>query len=272
MIKYCLHLLIGLVALSGTALASDKALTSDKAKEQRWAEQIVDAIMVGEPEWLELQDHKILGIYTEATTPTASGGALVLHGSGVHPDWPDVIYPLRTQLPDHGWHTLAIQMPVLANEAEYDDYAPLFAEVAPRIEAGIKYLQDKGIQNIVIIAHSLGTTMSAHYLASSPNAAVRAFVAVGMPGQHAKAEAMNNLKSLEKISLPLLDIYGSEDLESILKTADQRASAAKRAGNTAYSQVEVPGANHFFNGQGDTLVKRVRGWLAKHAAGTEIQP
>lgn len=260
-----IYLFIAFFALAGIATASDID------KEKRWADQVVDAIMVGEPQWLELKDHKILGIYTAETTGKAMGGALILHGSGVHPNWPDVVYPLRTQLPEHGWHTLSIQMPVLANEASYEDYAPLMAEVAPRIEAGIQYLKSKGIQNIVIIAHSLGTTMTAQYLASKPNPDVRAFVAVGMPGQHAKIENMDNIKALEKIKIPLLDIYGSEDLENIRNTKKQRASAAKRAGNTAYTQVEVSGANHFFNNQGDTLVKRVRGWLALHAAGTEIK-
>lgn len=263
--KHISYLFINLLILSGSALASDKA------KEKRWADQTVDALMVGEAQWLALKDHKILGIYTEETSGKAMGGALVLHGSGVHPNWPDVVYPLRTLLPEHGWHTLSIQMPVLSNEAKYEDYAPLMTEVAPRIEAGIKFLQNKGIQNIVIIAHSLGTTMTAYYLATSPNPAVRAFVAVGMPGQHAKLEQMNNIKSLEKINLPLLDIFGSEDLENIRTTKAQRSNAAKRAGNTAYTQVEVPAANHFFNNQGDTLVKRVRGWLAKNAAGTEIK-
>jgi len=265
MFKLPLYLFIGLLTLNGTAIASDKA------KEKRWADQIVDAIMVGEAQWIDIKDHKILGIYTEATSAKVTGAALVLHGSGVHPNWPDVVYPLRTQLPDHGWHTLSIQMPVLPNEAKYEDYAPLFPEVAPRIEAGIKYLQGKGLKNIVIIAHSLGTTMTAHYLANNPSSNVQAFVAVGMPGQHAKIEQMNNIKALEKIKLPLLDIFGGDDLENIRNTKTQRANAAKRAGNAKYTQVEVPAANHFFNNMGDTLVKRVRGWLAKNAAGTEIQ-
>ena len=265
MFKHLVHLFICFIVINGTALASDKA------KEKRWADQIVDAIMVGEAQWLNLKDHKILGIYTEATTAKVTGAALVLHGSGVHPNWPDVVYPLRTQLPEHGWHTLSIQMPVLTNDAKYEDYAPLFPEIAPRIEAGIKFLQSKGIKNIVIIAHSLGTTMTAHYLANNPASSLQAFVAVGMPGQHAKIEQMNNIKALEKIKLPLLDIFGGEDLENIRNTKVQRANAAKRAGNTAYTQLEIPSANHFFNNMGDTLVKRVRGWLGKNATGTEIK-
>ena len=263
--KHVLYLFICLITVSSMAQASDMD------KEKRWAEQITDSILVGQIQWLDVNKQKILSIYTAPTVPKVLGGALILHGSGAHPNWPDVVYPLRTKLPDYGWHTLSIQMPILANSANYEDYAPLFAEVAPRIEAGIKYLQGKGIQNIVIIAHSLGTTMAANYLATHPSSPVRAFVAVGMPGQADAKEPMNNLKSLAKIKLPMLDIFGGEDLDVVRNTKTQRAKAAARAGNTDYTQLEVLEATHFFTDQSDTLVKRVRGWLEKHAAGTEIK-
>lgn len=265
MAKRVLYLLIALLTVSTATHASDMA------KEKRWAQQIEGSLLTGQVEWLNVNKQKILSIYTAPTVAKVLGGALILHGSGAHPNWPDVVYPLRTQLPDYGWHTLSIQMPILANSASYEDYAPLFPEVAPRIEAGIKYLQSKGIQNIVIIAHSLGTTMAANYLATHPDSPIRAFVAVGMPGQPTKDVAMNNIKSLEKIKLPMLDIFGGEDLETVRSTKTQRAQAAARAGNPDYTQLEVLEASHFFTDQSDTLVKRVRGWLLKHAAGTEIK-
>ncbi len=263
--KRLLYLFFCLMTLSATAQASDMA------KEKRWAEQITDSILIGQIQWLDVNKQKILSIYTAPTVPKVMGGALILHGSGAHPNWPDVVYPLRTRLPDYGWHTLSIQMPILANNASYEAYAPLFPEVAPRIEAGIKFLQSKGIQNIVIIAHSLGTTMAANYLATHPDSPIRAFVAVGMPGQATTITAMNNIKSLEKIKVPMLDIFGGDDLNVVRNTRAQRAKAAARAGNPDYSQLEVLEATHFFTDQSATLVKRVRGWLAKHAAGTEIK-
>lgn len=77
--------------------------------------------------------------------------------------------------------------------------------------------------------------------------------------------------SIRKITLPMLDIYGSRDLLSVLSSAKARSTSAKKAGNKRYIQIKIQGADHFFNNMDEVLVKRVRGWLAKHAAGVEIK-
>lgn len=243
-------------------LFSSSLNASDTAREKRWADQIVDSIMTGEAEWLSSDGHKFLGIYTEHTTEKAVGGAIILHGTGVHPDWPDVVYPLRTLLPDHGWQTLSLQMPILPNETDYKEYIPLFDEVAPRIKAGIEFLKSKGINNIVIIGHSMGSTMAAYALATTkPDPSVRRLVAVGVAGNVIKDNKKNYFNSLTNIKIPVLDIYGSDDLDIVRDNADKRAMAAKKAGNTRYTQIIVNGANHMFTGKDKELVERVHSWL-----------
>jgi len=71
---------------------------------------------------------------------------------------------------------------------------------------------------------------------------------------------MDGVKSLEKIKLPILDLYADEDLENILSTTQLRALAAKKAGNKNYSQKKIKG-NHFYDGNEDNLVKTVGDWL-----------
>ncbi len=237
---------------------------SDMAKEKRWADQIVDSIMVGDAEWLKAGKNKILSIYTENTTETAIGGAIVLHGSGVHPNWDQVVRPLRSQLPDHGWSTLSVQLPVLANDAEYQDYIPLFKEVAPRINSGVAFLKSKGIQNIAIIAHSLGSSMAAHYMANKPDPSIKAFVAIGVSGNMHSEDKVGYLTSLKTIKVPVLDIFGSNDLTPVLESEKAKADVARKAGNKNYTQLKIPGANHFFDNKDDVLVKRIRGWLLKN--------
>ena len=257
--------------ICGFYLLFSTSHASDMEKEKRWADQVVDSIMVGEAEWLNVGKDKVLSIYTENTTDKAIGGAIILHGSGVHPNWDQVIRPLRSQLPEHGWLTLSIQLPVLANEADYKDYIPLFKDVAPRLKAGVAFLKSKGIRNIAIVAHSLGSSMAAYYLANKPDAAIRALVAVGVSGEMHKKDKVGYLTSLKTIKVPVLDIYGSSDLPGVLNTKKARADVARKAGNKNYSQLEIPGANHFFDGHDEVLIKRVRGWLAKNAGGTEIK-
>lgn len=253
MISSCRLVLITLLALSFNIQASDLA------KEKRWAEQVVDAIVDGDAIWLNDGNNDFLGIFTEAEADK-SRAVIVMHGTGIHPDWTQVVQPLRVSLTEYNWSTLSIQMPVLPNEAEYPEYAPLYDEVAPRIDAAIQYLKNHGVQEVVLIGHSQGAAMTAYYL-STAKQDVKGFVAIGM-GVFADDPRMNSIKALEKIQLPVLDLYGSDDLENILNSVEPRAAAAKRAGNKSYSQKKITG-NHFFDGQEENLVATVAEWLNK---------
>ena len=249
-------LVITLAVLSFTTQASDLG------KEKRWADQIVDAILDGDAVWLDDGNSEFLGIYTEAVEDKGRA-VIVMHGTGIHPDWQQVVQPLRVGLTEYNWNTLSIQMPVLANEAEYPEYAPLYDEVAPRINAAIKYLQDNGSDNIVLIGHSQGAAMTAYYLSTSRQD-VNGFVAIGM-ASFADDPRMNIIRALEKINVPVLDLYGDEDLELVRDGSRARAESAKKAGNKNYTQVELSGSNHFFDGNEDELVESVAGWLDKLA-------
>jgi pimeloyl-ACP methyl ester carboxylesterase len=184
-----------------------------------------------------------------------------MHGIGVHPAWPDVVQPLRTELPAHGWATLSIQMPILPNDADSSEYAPLYAEVPARINAAKAFLKEQGYQNIVLVSHSLGSGMAASYLAQGGSAA--AFVAIGMSIHDDPDPRMDHAGFLSKITVPVLDLYGSGDLEAVRHTTEERARAAARAGNEAYQQQQVSGANHFFQGKENALVNVVSSWLAE---------
>ena len=94
------------------ALPVAAAPAIDDAREDRWASEVVPAIVVGDAVWLATPSRaKVLAILTlPARPPTA--GVIVVHGLGVHPDY-GMIGGLRTLLADSGYATLAVQMPVL---------------------------------------------------------------------------------------------------------------------------------------------------------------
>jgi pimeloyl-ACP methyl ester carboxylesterase len=104
--------------------------------------------------------------------------------------------------------------------------------------------------------------------------------------------------SLEKIKLPVLDIYGSRDLDNVKRSSTARTNAArksglvitqgqalepfrqsataqaavsKKTGFIAFRQFEIPGADHTFNGFEDILSKRIIGWLKRHAGGITLE-
>ena len=103
------NILLGLVA---ALLFSVEAMASDLAKEQRWREQVADSIMDGEEVDVMVDGRGVFGIYTEAAEDSDKG-MIIAHGIGVHPNWDQVILPLRVEMAERGWHTLSIQMPIL---------------------------------------------------------------------------------------------------------------------------------------------------------------
>ena len=55
-------------------------------KEQRWAEQIVDFLMDGDAVYLTDGKSEFLAIETPAVGDSTNRAAIVMHGTGVHPD------------------------------------------------------------------------------------------------------------------------------------------------------------------------------------------
>ena len=232
-----------LMALAFTSLASDLS------KEKRWAEQIEDALLDGEPLTLNDGTNDFFAIDTTAENPNSTA-IILLHGIGIHPDWPQVINPLRVGLPESGWRTLSLQLPVLPNDASAEDYQPLMKEVPGRIDAGIKYLQSNGSKKIIIVAHSMGAEMASYYLAQAKSS-IAGYIGIGMgPG---------NLLYLDKIEVPMLDLFGGQDLSAVLESAVDRKKSARASNN--YTQHKVGTADHFFDGQEAPLLEAVTTWL-----------
>ena len=249
-----------LITLGICAMCVQTPLASDLTKEKRWADQVVDALLDGEAVYLNDGRADFLAIETESADAAQRKSVIVMHGTGVHPDWPTVVSPLRVGLTTSGWHTLSIQMPVLANEAEHADYAAIYDWVPGRIDAAVGHLRDEGFETVVLIAHSQGSTMTAYYL-SGKHQAVDGFIAIGMSASMTGGP-MDALSRLPGIQVPMLDLYGSEDLPEVLASASERSAAASRAGGD-YVQQEVPGADHFFDGEEDELLQAVNAWLTQ---------
>lgn len=237
-----------------------QATESDVGKEQRWAEQVIDGLLDGDEVWLDDGDgHEFLGILTEGDGTEQA--VILVHGIGVHPNWPDVIYPLREGLLEAGITSLSIQMPILANDAESADYAPLFAEVPARLNAAIDHLREAGYAEISVVAHSMGASMTSYALSMTDVGEVSSVVLIGMgPGIDGKA----NIEAMGKIRVPIFDLSGSEDLQQVLESADFRAEAGKSRGDLRYQQVVIDGANHFFQGHEEALVQNTLDWLADY--------
>ena len=261
-----------LLVFSGMSLnvfAKTVAGKADLEREKRMAVEVEDAVLDGEVIFLadKANDcHEFMAIDTETedeATGAEKGAVIILHGRGFHPNWEDAIFPLRTQLPASGWRTLALQMPVLEKSAKYYDYIPLFAQAAPRIEAGIAYLKEQGVKKIVILAHSCGAHMAMDWVRNQKGTldeSVVGYIVVGMGATDYK-QKMAEPFPLANMKVPVLDIYGDKDYPAVLRMAEGRLAAIKKAAHAKSAQVIVPGADHYFKDKGDELVADVSKWL-----------
>jgi len=249
------------------------AYATDDAREQRWAKQVSEFLDYGDTHWLKADGREFLGIYTPTTNPSAfiktKGAVILLHNRGLHPDWPQVVQPLRTQLPSKGWATLSLQMPVLANYASDEDYVPLFKLVPSRIQAGLDFLSKHNINNVVLIGHGLGSNMGSYFLAKNSGSRIKGFVGIGMKGKPQTTEylPLDNVYSLLRMYVPVLSVYGSKSYLDEFKSMDRLAFALTVYQSNVRShhsqQIKIKGANNFFQGHEDELTQAITKWMTK---------
>ena len=241
--------------LPGNALAA-----ADLAREQRLAEQTVDAILDGDPVDLVAGDHTFLGIFMDAETTPAKGAALILHGRGTHPDWSQVANPLRTALPADGWATLSLQMPVLAKDAKFYDYVAVFPDAIPRIDAGINYLRAHGFERIVLVSHSCGVHMSMAWLGARGDTDIAAYIGIGMGATDYK-QPMRSPFPFDRLTVPFLNIHGSNDYPAVQRMSNEIETFICDM-HPASRQVTVQGADHYFDDHNEELSSAIINWLA----------
>ncbi len=251
------HLFIVMTLITST---TNLAVASDLAREKRLHDEIVDSIMDGEPVQLTANNHSFLGIHTESATDKRKGGIIILHGRGLHPNWNTVVYPLRVALPEQGWDTLSIQMPVMAKDTKYYDYVPIFPEASPRIDAAIQYLKKQGLKNIILIAHSCGAHMAMQWLEEKGDKELVAYIGIGTGATDYK-QPMRRSFPYSKMTVPILDIYGSKDYKAVINLAPKRLQLIQKAGHPQSKQEIITGADHYYKKESEDMIKTISNWL-----------
>mgnify|MGYP000571895781 CR=1 FL=1 len=89
-------------------------------------------------------------------------------------------------------------------------------------------------------------------------------VAIGLSTLQNSPEVMQPALMLRTIRIPVLDIFGSNDLHEVVSYANARRTAADQAGNKQYLAVKVPGADHFFTDHYSDLQRHITDWLKRY--------
>ena len=231
-----------------TLLASGQFVhAADHAREQRWADEILPAVLDGNPVWLEQTGgHKFLGLFIDASK--ARGAVILVHGMGVHPDF-GINNVLRTRLAERGYTTLSIQMPVQVADAVPGDYVATFPEASERISKAVTFLKANGYDKIALISHSLGGRMARTYFVTNKATPVKAWAALSM-----------GFDDFKGVTVPVLDIYAEQDHPPVLKIV---AAHKRTMTHPASVQRMLPATGHFYDGKEAEVTKLVGDWLDK---------
>jgi hypothetical protein len=208
-------------------------------------------------------------------------GVILIHGRGESLFDGHVILPLRLDLNMRGYTTLSIETPVpkpppplpdSANPYAYTNFqfdaGPaganyVFPELYARVRAAADELKSHGNSKVVLISFSLGSRLGAAYLShGSPGSLpVVGFAGIGMGGA-AVASLLDTPTSIHGITVPLLDLYGSQDNSDVLaRAADRRAAYT----GPSYSQYIQGGSGHLWVGYEPQLISYVKDWITSVA-------
>lgn len=69
-------------------------------------------------------DETALALFLPENQAKAAGAVLIIHEENTHPDWPAIVNPVRTLLPDYGWATLSIAVPHAGGAAQPERTMP----------------------------------------------------------------------------------------------------------------------------------------------------
>lgn len=187
------------------------------------------------------------------------------HGNARSP----VVNPLRIAIHERlGFHTLSLEYPQSRRSRSGTDEAGNFPAAYQRLDSAIAFLtKEKGVTQIYVMGHSLGTRITISYLADHPVPALRGYIGVGVygggrcgEGVASPLDSLCNLKTIlrQKPDLPVIDVVAMGD-ETDVRFANGRSALV----SPTYQQVRVEGADHLFRANEDEMVNAVVDWLKR---------
>ena len=200
----------------------------------------------------------------ELLVGTSDIGVVFFHGRGQSPDG-DVVRQLRTQLNALGHTTLALDNPQPVGGTDFANYAAqesaIDDEVFGRLDAALATLDGLAVQRVVLAGFSLGSRFMTAATAAWEHGVyshasglnLLALIGVGMYGAldgsaptlsaplvSGDFNVLDTHTNLSFIGVPVLDLYGDQDLSAVANAALRRSQYAGLAGDYQQASVQCP--------------------------------
>ncbi len=212
-----------------------------------------------EPFSLEANGSHFPARLTLLETDNSSKALILLPDFSLHPDGIRFVSPLREALPKAPWGLITLSL-ASAPKAETlsEEQPPFFQLLESLLDQCILKLNEKGIEEYLLVAHGQVAFWVAHWLKKTQKSGYKGLILMNLrlPTEGVTRESLEDFLPLG--AMPLLDLYGpTTHLEENFLAPLRR----KAQDSSEYKGLELIGADHFFSHQEAELVKRVHAWL-----------
>ena len=247
----------------------------------------------------QTEEQRFFALHATERLGQAKGAVILIPAQGNYASRSVLLINLHKNLPDHGWHSLAITTPnypsassgqrsenvsainqkettpsdagTANSTAAGDTQTKAVDPVLQRLQSSIDYLHTQNLYNIILIGTGSGALHAARFTQESSansNTSIQALIMVD--AQNRTDHIDSNLTALlPQIFVPVLDIVRGVD-DELLREAKARRKAVKRYSPTPYQQLTLPTPVASTDAEQDRTVRRIRGWLSQHLDGKEI--
>ena len=236
---------------------STSLYSPDKSRETMIYEQSLSEIFDGEHQYINYKygKYSMLEIYDDSNDTAV----LYLHGRGLNPNEQTLAYPVRVSMSD-SYNTYSLQLPVLKKQSTYLEYTKIFYDSDERIFSAMEYIRNKN-EKIIIIAHSCGVHMLMSFIKKMDlSEDITSLILIGS-GAVDKGENLIYKYPYDKIKVPMLDLYGENDFNLVLKKSAERNKYIKET-NTKSQQIKIKSSDHYHADNSQEVITLVKKWLS----------
>lgn len=258
----------------------DAAQTSPNTQTSEPQRRRIEALIAGmklnqshEINVLDSESGSFLVLHRESETGDPQGCIILLHGDNEHPDWPQVISPIRKLLNENSWCTLSVEVPDiqqrdgLSNSAipDVDDEKTLPNEalVFERIDRTIEFMRATGYGRAAYLGHGTGAAYALKYVVRrglGQTALIMIDTATPAPISN-----FDMAQFVESIRMPSLDYYFDTSAEKVRFARERQSAANKRSSkDDLYVQIKAMPDRRFDPASDQRLAQRIRGFLKQN--------
>lgn len=239
------------------SLNSNADAVPSKEREKNINDQIIEYILDGDV--IKLSSNLEDSFYIVANEYIKSEySVLLLHGRGLYPTEPNVMEPLRISFINQQINTYSLQLPVLDKGKSYYDYKKIFNYSDERVTSAINFMQS---HRLIIIAHSCGTHMLTSWINNVGNMKnISGLILIGA-GAVDKNQVMKDRIEYHNIDIPILNIYGENDHESVKNHSKIFNDMIKVKSQSKSKSIQINNSDHNYLDESNSLVNIVNSWL-----------